>query len=703
MASKKAPFFLIVLAIVLFWSLFPMHCMAQLSSIEMNSLTNNSKLNNAVEIMQDFKDGNKTTDVIVLIQPVDLTGPSKSSLSKDNSSISAQNGKAASKTYDLSDIKIKTDLNNIVTQTINNTIKSLNPDPNEINIDDRFSYIFGFSATVSAKGLQTLVQRSDIISIEKNIILYPHLAQGIPLMNATSARSSYDGSGVSIAICDTGIDTEHPRLGNGGSPIFNSKVIGGYDTGDNDADPRPSNPGGGAHGTACAGISAGDLGTTGDYIGGVAPGAKLYAIKISYGDAGSATTADMIQGWEWCITHQNDDPSNPIMIISTSFGGGQYTSTCNTASSSMTTAAANAVSAGMTLFVSSGNDGFCNAMGWPACITHVISVGAVYDASFGTYHPCLHADSCAPKTAGGCASGWYGTDVTAADMVTSYSNSASFLSLFAPANQAYTADITGSGGYTSGDYTTSFGGTSAACPYAAGAAAVLQHAAKSKTGSYLTPAQVESYLLDNGDNITDGKIAITKPRVNLGNAVDALPGSGPTPTSISDGDFENGPPPASDWTELNSGYNRILDPTSGWGISAHGGTYAWWGGGYYYGAIESNSITQTVSIPSTGGNTLQFYANFYRVDADDPTPDDIFRVKINGTTVYSKNLTSGNETYPSWEKIQVDIGSYAGQSVTLMFGVTSIGSATGNVLIDDVSIPGGGGAAIPAVNSLLLN
>jgi subtilisin family serine protease len=261
----------------------------------------------------------------------------------------------------------------------------------------------------------------------------------------------------------------------------------------------------------------------GDYIGGVAPDAKLYAVKISTGNTGSASESAMIAGWEWCITHKNDDPNNPIMIISTSFGGGRYFSACDSASSGMTTAAANAVAAGITIFASSGNDGYCDSMGWPACISYVNSVGAVYDANFGAYYPCVNSASCAPKTAGGCSTGWYATDNTQPDKVTSYSNSASFLTLFAPSNQAYTTDIVGSGGYSTGDYTPSFGGTSAACPYAAGSAAVLQHAAKAQTGAYLTPAQVRTYLTSNGDNITDGKVAITKPRINLGRAVAALP------------------------------------------------------------------------------------------------------------------------------------------------------------------------------------
>jgi uncharacterized repeat protein (TIGR02543 family) len=116
----------------------------------------------------------------------------------------------------------------------------------------------------------------------------------------------------------------------------------------------------------------------------------------------------------------------------------------------------------------------------------------------------------------------YAIDNTASDMVTSYSNTYADLNLLAPSNQAYTTDIVGSGGYSTGDYYPSFGGTSAACPYAAGASACLQCANKALVGTFLTPDQVRATLIDTGDAITDGKIAITKPRVNLGAAVDTI-------------------------------------------------------------------------------------------------------------------------------------------------------------------------------------
>ena len=53
---------------------------------------------------------------------------------------------------------------------------------------------------------------------------------------------------------------------------------------------------------------------------GVACGAKLYALKISSGSTGSATNDAIVSAWNWCITHKNDDPNNPILVISTSFG-----------------------------------------------------------------------------------------------------------------------------------------------------------------------------------------------------------------------------------------------------------------------------------------------------------------------------------------------------------------------------------------------
>jgi len=459
-----------------------------------NHLLNSPRIKRAGTVLEDFlENGATTTKVIVNLKEAE-TVDTQRSLEKPHK---------------------REHLANRIHDFVDRVLQGFSPA--QVQKTRSFIYMAGFSARVTLEGLQTLADDPDVISIEKDGLLYPNLAQGIPLMNASVARSSYGGEGLSVAICDTGIDYNHVRLGNGGFP--NSKVIGGYDTGDDDNDPMDFY----GHGTDCAGISAGDIGSDGDYIGGVAWGAKLYALKISQGSGGSAYLSDMIEAWEWCIAHQYDDPNNPIMIINTSYGGGRHTGYCDDSSFAMTTAAANAKSAGMTLFVSSGNDGYCDAIGWPACISHVVSVGAVYDAHFtaDSILWCVARESCAETNpTPGCSSGFYSPEVPYGDQVVVYSNTASFLSLLAPSNWATTTRM--GGGY----YTTAygFGGTSAASPYAAGAAACLQSAAMAITGTFLTPDQVQSTLIDTGDSITDSKVAITKPRVNLGKAVATLNG-----------------------------------------------------------------------------------------------------------------------------------------------------------------------------------
>ncbi len=407
-------------------------------------------------------------------------------------------------------------------------------DANEVRVTNRFTYVSGFSAEVTLQGLSSLVNNQDVAFIEEDMLMEVNMAQGIPLINASAIRNTYDGTGIAIAICDTGIDYTHPDFG--GTVVLqqNTKVIGGIDTGQNDNDPMDGH----GHGTACAGIAAGDVPTlpVGDYIGGVAHNARLYALKITNtANGGTAWDSDAIDAWDWCIAHQNDDPNNPIMIISHSFGGGKYnsSSSCDNLRPSYAQAAACVKAVGITIFAASGNDGYCDAISAPACLSDVNSVGQVYDLQIGINRSvCISGNSCVATSGTNCtfcpnspATCWYCNDNPAfADLVVCSSNSANFLDFFGPGYMAHATDIVGVGGLSNGNYITDFSGTSAACPYAAGAAAILQIAAKDKTGVYLTPDQVNSVLSANGNNVTDPKATptVTKPRVNLGNSVAVL-------------------------------------------------------------------------------------------------------------------------------------------------------------------------------------
>jgi len=487
------------------------------------------KLANSQEIIRRFEQGNERVRIIV-----NLSEP--------------QETKAATNWNSTASLKV---LHNRMKAIRTPVLSALSA--NEFRLRHRFENQAGFSGEITLEGLGRLLNHPGVVSIEPVYVLQPHLSQGIALINAAAVRSTYNGQGVSIAICDTGIDYTHPKLGDGGFP--NDKVIGGYDFGDDDANPMPHNSQ--PHGTACAGIAAGDLGSVGDYVGGVAYNAKLYALKITAGSDNIAYSSDIAAAWDWCVSHKNDDPDHPIMAISTSFGGGRLYGACDGYSLAVTMAANNAVAAGITVLASSGNDGYCDSICWPACISNVISVGAVYDAGFGLFQPCISEESCATKyPSGGCTTGYYAKDYTAADMVTSYSNTASFLDILAPSNRTYTTDIAGPVGYSSGDYYASFGGTSAASPYAAGAVACLQQAALVLTGNYLTPDEVTSTVTDTGDDITDDKIAITKPRINLAGAIESLGEVEPVPGDAN----EDGKVTIVDFLTLQNNFNQ----SGGW-------------------------------------------------------------------------------------------------------------------------------------------
>ncbi|MHB0945936.1 MAG: S8 family serine peptidase [Sedimentisphaerales bacterium] len=405
-----------------------------------------------------------------------------------------------------------------------------------------------FSGQVNAAGLNKLAANPNVAHIEPVRTVRPMLAQAIPLANAMGIRPVYNGSGISIAIVDSGVDYNHPRLGGGGFP--NSKVIGGYDTGDRDNDPAPSDE---AHGTACAGIAAGGLGTVGDYIGGVAYNAKIYALKLS-ADDGAWPTDSTLAAWDWCLTHKNDSVANPILAVSNSWG--MYSNPidnsadADTYSPAHTATAQRLVNAGITILAASGNDGFAGeGIAWPSAMSNVISVGAVYDTT---------------------------------DEVTEYSNTADILDILAPADPVYTTDIVGARGYSSGDYYPYFNGTSSACPFAAGSVVALQSAAKQITGVYLSPAQVRSILVASGKAITDTKVAITKPRVDVGAAIGMISPTEPVHTET-----------GCVVTGLQQDANDIWEITPGSGNIAEDPNFVL---GYYLGRVKTGQDANSPCI-----------------------------------------------------------------------------------------------------------
>lgn len=426
----------------------------------------------------------------------------------------------------------------------------------EFTLRYKYDNIAAFSGAITEAGLDKLIANNNVRYIQPVVPVYKQMKQGLALIKGLTYRFKYTGKGVAIAIVDDAIDYRHPALGNGGFP--NSKVIGGYDFGNMDNDPAPVLPGAAqAHGTSVSGVAAGSYMEAGDYIGGVAPDAKIYALKFSDDATGDLTNDGGAASWDWCVTHKYDDPSNPILVISNSWGMSFPVNDEAVADAMMpleAQAAKNCVAAGMIVVVASGNDSFKEGIGLPAGCSNTIAVGAVSDAA-------------------GVAAG-----IDAAGMVMPYSNTGVLLDVFAPADCTTTTDIVGVNGYDAGNWMSCFNGTSCATPYVSGVIAVLQQASFEKTGNYLTQSEVLQLFKLTGTPTTDKNApTITRPLVNVEAAIE----------KVSGGDMIAPTPNPAQWdiapaaTGMSHIVMRAADATDKSGVE------------YFFDCIENNAFDST--------------------------------------------------------------------------------------------------------------
>jgi subtilisin len=167
---------------------------------------------------------------------------------------------------------------------------------------------------------------------------------GLEVIGAYKARQFGNGSGVSVAVIDSGVDYTHPLLKN----RFGS--VKGYDFVEGNKEPFDKN----GHGTHVAGTIASD-----DF--GIAPGCNLYAVR-ALDENGAGNEADAIAGIEWCVR-------NKIDVANMSFGSPM-------ASFAMREVCDYAWQQGMILVAAAGNDGY--GPNYPAAFgDSVIAVAAV--------------------------------------------------------------------------------------------------------------------------------------------------------------------------------------------------------------------------------------------------------------------------------------------------------------------------------------
>ena len=352
---------------------------------------------------------------------------------------------------------------------------------------DTIPYI---SLELPPRAVQAIQQSPRVSSIEEERPIPAALAQSAPKVQAPTMWSSgYTGTGNTVAVLDSGVQSSHPFLANKvveeACFSYGSNCPGGTQTkvGAGSGGPCAYAVNGCKHGTHVAGIAAG---RAADFSG-VAKGADVMSVQVFSKATGAACAK---AGEDPCaLSYPADQKAGLDLVnklsatrkfssVNISIGGGQYFGTCDAEYPAMKALIDSLRSKGIPTVIASGNDSYTNSMAFPACISSAISVG----------------------------------NTTKSDTIAYDSNSASFLSLLAPGS-AISSSLPG------GTYG-AMSGTSMAAPHVAGAWALV----KQKNPS-ATVDSVLSTLQNTGTAVKDTRAAggVTKRRINIADAAQVTP------------------------------------------------------------------------------------------------------------------------------------------------------------------------------------
>lgn len=201
---------------------------------------------------------------------------------------------------------------------------------------------------VKASALPAIANDPSVLRVAEVGNYQLDLSETVPYIGGTAVQNAgFDGSGIKVAVLDSGIDYTHANLGGGGTqadydaaygtdlsdpnaPLIDgaftesdglfptAKVSGGYDFvgeawpfGDLAPDPDPIDYEG--HGTHVADIIGG--------MNGVAPGVELYAVKTCSAISPSCSGVALIQGMEYTVDPDGDgNPNDRVDVINMSLG-----------------------------------------------------------------------------------------------------------------------------------------------------------------------------------------------------------------------------------------------------------------------------------------------------------------------------------------------------------------------------------------------
>ncbi|NBO65168.1 MAG: hypothetical protein EBU88_10075, partial [Acidobacteria bacterium] len=306
-------------------------------------------------------------------------------------------------------------------------------------------------------------------------------------------ESGYTGAGQTVVVVDTGVDKNHPfirgKVVSEGCFSTNYRLLGASSVCPGAASSTTAVnsglncdiPGNECkHGTLVAGVIAGNgLGASG-----VARDATLISLNVysrfenqelcpTSQPCALSFLSDQVRALERVYDIRRD---YRIAAVNFSISGSKYTTACDNEASILSDSIRQLAALGIPTIAPTGNGGYQNATGMPACMTSSISVGATEITSSGR------------------------------ETVLAQSNSASFIHLLAPGG-SITSSVPG-GGYET------WTGTSIAAPHVAASWALLKQRVPSAGIQSVLQA-----LIDTGLRITDPRNDLVKPRIRVDQAL----------------------------------------------------------------------------------------------------------------------------------------------------------------------------------------
>ncbi len=433
-------------------------------------------------------------------------------------------------------------------------------------------------------------------------------------------------STVVVSVWDSGYDLAHPELA--------GQIVSSYDAAGTDGNTGvggpavPTNPGAANenHGTPCAGLIAA-LTNNNASVASVGYNVRLHLVRngFNFTSTGSFSTTDAVIAR--CATATVGVAG--LVAVSQSWGGGSANASWEASFASVRTNARSGL--GAVMLFSAGNGG-TSVVGYPARAANIIAVGATDNS----------------------------------DRKAGFSQFGDSLDVVAPGVNTLTLDRSGPPGYTSGNETF-FGGTSAACPVAAGVVALAASVNTSLTGGQLEEILQRScdktgnyiYGTATGRTLGPWNIQMGYGRVNARRAVQIAQGN-PTLTITN-------PIPGSAW---QTGQPATITWFVSSGTITTNITIELYKGGVFNSTISSSApntgtFSYTPPLALADGNDYQIrltansgtvieFSSFFEISASPPspfvyTPSNTFNLNTgytdlgtNGTVITTSNFDDAN-------------------------------------------------------------